>query len=226
MLDKTQNPEAEAEEAVALAETEPEGEYVTVKVTKGGTIRVNMAQGVMPDRMYKAIIIHGLQKLINRKSKSDKTDVMEPMPRAEANLAAMYANTFKIVGSKVESGKASGPVMVEARRLALIIVKAEIKSQGIKLIHVPKPQQTELANQLLVDRPEIVKQAEASLKAAAQMAEAAKTSGKALKITVDPKLVKAAEAAKVARKATAGQTLSAKQAGKVQVKSKPNTVSK
>lgn len=221
MLDKTQNTKA-----VDIAETEPEGEFITVKVTKGGTIRVNMASNVMPDRIYKAVLIHGLQKLINRKSKSDKTDVMEPMDRAEANLAAMYANTFKIVGSKAESGKASGPVMVEARRLALIMVKAEIKAQGIKLIHVPKTQMSELAAQLLQDRPEIVKQAEASLKAATDMAAEAQSSGKALKIVVDPKLVQAAEAKKAAAKATAGQTLSAKQAGKVQVKSKPNTVSK
>lgn len=220
MLDKVTDPN----DVVDIAETEPSAETIAIKVTKGGTIAVDVSR--LPDRIYKAVIVHGLQKLINRKSKSDKTDVMEPMARAEANLAAMYANTFKIVGSKAESGKASGPVMVEARRLALIMVKAEIKAQGIKLIHVPKTQMSELAAQLLQDRPEIVKQAEASLKAATDMAAKAQSSGKALKIVVDPKLVQAAEAKKAAAKATAGQTLSAKQAGKVQVKSKPNTVSK
>lgn len=220
MLDKTQDPN----DVVDIAETEPTAETIAIKVTKGGTMAIDVSR--LPDRIYKAAIIHGLQKLINRKSKSDKTDVMEPMARAEANLAAMYANTFKIVGSKAETGKASGPVMVEARRLALIMVKAEIKAQGIKLIHVPKTQMSELAAQLLQDRPEIVKQAEASLKAAADMAAKAQASGKALKIVVDPKLVQAALDKKVKDKATAGQTLSAKQAGKVQVKSKPNTVSK
>lgn len=211
------------DEAVAIAETEPSegGETIAIKVTKGGTIAVDLAR--LPDRIYKAVIVHGLQKLINRKSKSDKTDAMEPNERAAANLAAMYANTYKLVGSKVESAKASGPVMVEARRLALIIVKAEIKAQGIKLVHVPKTELTKLANELLTDRPEIVAQAEASLKTAADSAEKAKASGKLLKVTVDPKLVKAAEDAKAKKKATAKQTLSATQAGKVVAKAKPAT---
>lgn len=216
MLDKVTETVTETVVETDVAEG---GETIAIKVTKGGTIDVDV--GRLPDRIYKAVIVHGLQKLINRKTKADMD--LSPDARAAKNLAAMYANTYKLVGSKAESGKASGPVMVEARRLAILIVKAEIKAQGIKLIHVPKPQLTELANQLLVDRPELVKQAEASLKAAENVAEQAKASGKLMKIVVDPKLVKAAEDKKAKAKATAGQILSAKQAGKVQVKSKPVT---
>lgn len=211
-------------EAVAIAETEPtsEGtETIAIKVTKGGTIHVDLAR--LPDRIYKAVIVHGLQKLINRKSKSDKTDVMDPMPRAEANLAAMYANTFKIVGSKADAGssKASGPVMVEARRLAKLAVKAEMKAQKIKVSHVASSEITRLANELIEADASFIKTAEANLRAAEE-AVASKATSK-LVIHVDPKLVAAAADKKAKDKATSGQVLSAKQAGKVQVKSKPAT---
>lgn len=212
MLDKTADTEA-----VDIAETEPVGETIAIKVTKGGTIQVDVSR--LPDRIYKAVIVHGLMKLINRKSKSDKTDVMEPMARAEANLAAMYANTFKIIGSKVESGKASGPVMVEATRIAKLAVKAEMKAQQIKVSHVASSEITRLAKELIEADPSFIKTAEASLKAAEAMVGSKATAK--LSIKVDPKLVQAAEAKKAKDKATAGQTLSAKQAGKVQVKSKP-----
>lgn len=222
MLNDTEAVDAEvAAQAVAIAETEPAGEMLAIKVTKGGTIAVDLNR--LPDRIYKAVLVHGLQKLINRKSKSDKTDVMKPMERAEANLTAMYANTFKLIGSKVESSKASHPVMVEARRLAKLAIKAEIKAGNIvaadgsklKVAHVAATEYTRLANELIEADKSYITAAEANLKAAEKPIAAKLT------VSIDPKLVKAAEDKKAKAKATAGQTLSAKQAGKVQVKSKP-----
>lgn len=212
MLDKTADTQTEPVEA-----TDASAELITVKVTKGGTIQVNMSPDVMPDRMYKAILIHGLQKLINRKTKADMD--LTPDARAAKNLAAMYANTYKLVGSKAESGKASGPVMIEATRIAKLAVKAEMKAQKIKVSHVASSEITRLAKELIEADPSFIKTAEASLKAAEAMVGSKATAK--LSIKVDPKLVQAAEAKKAKDKATAGQTLSAKQAGKVQVKSKP-----
>ncbi len=225
MLDSTETPIVEPVEG----EADPSAQIIKVKITKGGEIAVDMNQ--IHDRIYPHVLIHGLQKLVNRKTKGNTTDAdgkaISNAARAKANLAAMYDGSYKIVGAKSDSGKASGPVMVEARRLAKLAIKAEIKAGNItaadgtklKVAHVAATEYTRLANELIEADPSYIKQAEASLKAATVPTKAAH----ALKVSVDPKLVKAAEDKKAKAKATAGQTLSAKQAGKVQAKAKPAT---
>jgi len=194
-------------------------EFVT-PITKGkGTVKYESDD--LPAHVYAAALALGLKELSNKgMSKITKEAYPDPeelkaaaMAQAEKNHAAIMDGTIKIPGQKAASTKVKGPVMTEARRLARAMVKDAIIANGGKVSHVAAKDITIAANNFLASEegPAIIAQAELNL------AERAKTPVALSIISAIPiseKKVKAAEAKK------AKDQLSAKQAGKVKVRSK------
>lgn len=202
------------------------GSTYSVPITKGkGTLEVCLDD--LPDAVYKEVILQGLKTLANRgmtkitKETYPKADELKTaaMAKAQETIQAMLAGKVRITGGKA-SGKASGKVMTEARRIAKNMVKDEMKAQGIKISYVDAKDITALANQLIANDPSIVAQAEESLKAQEDKAKKTIASIDVKSVAINPKKKAAAEA----KKAEAKTQLSALQAGKTKVRSKPATV--
>ena len=189
-----------------------------IPVTKGkGHIIVNTDK--LPDAVYKEAMIQGLKVIANRgMTKITKETYPNPeelkaaaMAQAEKTLEAMYAGKIRIMGAKAD--KISGVVMTEARRLARALVKDQLKKMGVKVSYVEASEITKAANAYIASNPQIVKDAEASLKERDEKAQATRDalSGLVAAIPQSDKKIKAAEAAK----AKAKEVLSKTQAGKV-----------
>lgn len=161
----------------------------------------------IPENVYAEALRLGLKELVNRGmtklTKAAFKDVQEDlaaavMEVAQKNFDNILAGKIRIAGAK--SDKASGKVMVEARRLAKAAVKEELKRQNIKVSYVSAKDLTEAANALIASDPSFVE------KAKVNVAETEATKNEALSsivksVKVDEKLVKADAEKKAAAKA-------------------------
>lgn len=190
-----------------------------VPVTKGKG-HVDIDTDTIPAEVYAEALLQGLKVLVNRgTSKITKTTYPDAdelkaaaMAKAAEQVELLNKGDIKFTGAS-KAKKASGAVMTEARRLARNLVKDEMKRAGIKVSHVDASEITKAANELLAQDDTLIQQAEVNL------AERSKTQVKidvSALVKVNPKKVAAAEAAAAKKKST----LSATQAGKVQVRAK------
>lgn len=189
-----------SEQAQAGAETVADeapatGPRFKIKVAKAGQ-DVEIIWNELSDAVKMHIIEHGFSKVLNaataKVTKTTVPDAEELKAQAMA-LAMKKLDSLKRgeIGRKKASGKASGKVMTEARRLAKIIVKAAIKENGGKISDYEAKEITEAANQYIEENPEIVKQAETSISKAEELAGQGKIDVKAIKTS--PKKVAARE---------------------------------
>lgn len=130
-------------------------QMVTVPVTKGkGTVEIDVE--ALPAHVFTAVVQAGLKDYVNRgmskitKSTYTNHDELKAaaMAQAEKNVEAMANGTIRIVGAPKQA-KASGAVMVEARRIALNMVKQAIKDANGKISHYERKDLTAAANELL-----------------------------------------------------------------------------
>ena len=136
--------------------------------------------------------------------------------KANEQLELVQTSKIKFTGGKKKSG-ATGAVMTEARRLAKALVKDELKRAGIKISHVEASEITKAANLYLESEhgQALVEKAKANLAEREKISIAGDVDVTKV-IAISPELVAKAEA----KKAKSG-TLSAKQAGMVKKKAKP-----
>lgn len=197
---------------------------VPVSKCKGGTIEIDTE--TLPIEMYTEALLQGLKSMLGRgMSKISKTTYPveqelkdAAMAKAQENARAIMENDqkkIKLSGGTTKA-KVSGALNTEAMRLARNLVKDEMKRQGIKISHVEASEITIAAKALVAADDSIIEQAKANLAEREKVNVGSKIDLKSL-IKESPKLVAAAEA----RKAKAKGTLSAKQAGKPAVRTKP-----
>lgn len=194
-----------------------------IPVTKAART-IDVDTDSLPEEVYAAAMAEGLKVLLNAKMSKIAVKDLEgehlaaareaAMRKAEENLAALYAGkikTTRTATAKDASGsKVSGPVLVEARRLAKAKVKDLMREAGIKISHVEAKQITAAANELLAQDPSFIEQAKINLEARATQPVAIDI---ASLIHESPKLVAKATEKKAKDKET--RVLSAKQASKV-----------
>lgn len=217
MTDLSQG-EATNLEAVAGAPT-PSAEITFALKNGAGEVSVDTSK--LPDDVYREALMQGIKVLAERAmSKITKAAYPDEAERKAAihakalvNIEDMYAGKTKITGQKAV--KVSGVVKTEAMRLARNLVKDAIKRANKKISHYKASEITTAAKALLEQSPEILATAEANLKA--REAAPAKINVMSL-IKEDPALVAKAEADNAKKKAN--KPLSAKQAGKVQPRTK------
>jgi hypothetical protein len=192
-----------------------------VKAGKAAFITINTKD--VPDDVYNEAFSLGMKALLNRgMSQVTKETYPKEEERQAKAMEVANSNLEKIKTSKIRftGGKkkvATGAIMTEARRLARNYVKDEIKRQGEKVSHYKAAVITEAANQLLETNPEIVEQAKKNVEER-QKTQSSGISAIVKAIAVSPELVAKAEDKKLKSKAAG---LSAKQAGKVEVRSRP-----
>lgn len=212
-----------------VAETEVKtAKVVHIPITKGKTtLAVNVDD--IPDDVYTEVILQGLKVLLNRgTSKVTKEHYpKEAEMKAKANevaakqLEMVMTSQIKFTGGKAKAdGKTPAKVMTEARRLAKIIVKEELKKLGIKPAHVEPKDITMYANQYLDSGSDAslltIEQARKNIEERETL-----TIGEGIdlkSIAISDKLV--AKAAKKKADAAKDKPLSAKQAGKVKARTK------
>lgn len=205
------------------AEAPAEKQVVNVPISKGKTT-LAVAIDDIPADVWAEVILQGLKVLLNRgttkvtKETYPKADELaaKAMEVANQQLEMVMTSKIKFTGGKKKSG-ATGAVMTEARRLAKALVKDELKRAGIKISHVEASEITKAANAYLetAKGAELVEQAKNNL-AEREKVHIGDTLNVASLVAVSPELVAKAEA----KKAKSG-TLSAKQAGMVKKKAKP-----
>jgi hypothetical protein len=194
---------------------------LNIPITKAGNRKIEVDTTSIPEEMYLLALEEGLKVLLNKKMSKITTAKLEGDDLAKAQEAAFTqgtANYNDLMAGKLRKGRAGpttadgkkvpGVVMTEARRLAKEVVKNEIRAAGMKISHVEASEITKAANALIEADPSFIASATANIEARAQVKPSVDI--KSL-IHESPKLVKAAEEAKAARKTQ----LSAKQAGKV-----------
>lgn len=207
-----------AEAQVTGAEASPDEKPILVPITKGkGTLELFISR--LPDNVYREILVQGAKVVANRgmtkitKETYPNAEELKAaaMAKATETLQAMYDGKIRIMGAKAD--KISGAVMTEARRLARNLVKDQLKAMKVKISYVEASEITKAANALIAANPDIVKQAEASLKEREAKAETIRETLKGFAATVPISEAKKAKAE--AEKAKAKEQLSKTQAGKV-----------
>lgn len=202
-----------------------------IPVTKAGKdayIDINTddpaAGGDLPAEMYEEAIKLGLKAMLNRgmdkiqvaKLEGDKLKEAQAaaLAKAQANLAAIKGGTIRKTAAK--AAKVTGVLNTMAMMIARNMVKDGLKDKGFKVSYYPAAEITVAAKALLEAQPSILEMAKAQLEAREQARTAAgDVLGNIVQTAkVSDKLIKAAENKKVAAK----ETLSAKQAGKPQVR--------
>lgn len=168
----------------------------------------------IPEAVYAEALRLGLKELTNRGmtklTKAAFRDDQEAlsaavMEVANKNYTNILEGKIRIAGAK--SDKASGKVMVEARRLAKAAVKEELKRQNIKVSYVSAKDLTEAANALIASDPTFVE------KAKVNVAETESTKNEALSnIVKSVKVDDTLKARDEEKKAAAKAALSATQA--------------
>lgn len=192
-----------------------------IPITKAKGEFVTVDSDAIPQEVFTEAVLQGLKVLLNRGTskitKAAYTTAEElkaaAVAKAQEQLDLVMTGKIKFTGQKKASG-VSGAVRTEAMRLARNLVKDEMKRAGIKISHVDAKEITAAAKELIEAMPELIESAKASLEARSKVAVGEKINVKAL-IKESPSKVAKAEA----RKSKEG-TLSAKQAGKVKVRSK------
>jgi len=203
-------------------------EYLEVPVVKakaedGTVVNIAICLDDVPDEVYKEALYQGFKTIMNRgmskittSTTKNKTELRTlAMEAAETNLENIYEGKVRITGGKAK--KAKGAINTEAMRLARNVVKDEIKRAGGKISHYDASEITKAARALVEADPSFVEQAEKNLAERAKVVEAVASKIDLSKIAVSAKKVAAAAAKKKEG------TLSAKQAGMLQMKSKPAT---
>jgi hypothetical protein len=192
-----------------------------VPVTKAkGTIEIDT--GMLPEHVYREIIIQGCKVLINRgmtkltKEAYPDADLLKAaaMEKAEETLQNMYDGKIRIMGG-AKSDKVPREVMTEARRIARALVKDGLKRAGVKISYVESSEITKAANVLLADQPQILEQAREEV----ERRQKANVKIDVKAIPISEKRKAAAEAAAAAKQAD--KTLSAAKAGKIATRARP-----
>jgi hypothetical protein len=114
---------------------------------------------------------------------------------AKKTIEDMYLGKIRrSSGAKAATSGGRGETMVEARRLAKIYVKAELKEAGLRVSLIKPAEITKLANEMIAHDPSIVEEAKANV-----LARNNKTKGKKIdiaaikaKVKEDPELVEKA----------------------------------
>jgi hypothetical protein len=195
---------------------------LTVSVSKGRSGEIDVDTAKCAEYIYISMLKDGAKTHVNKGMTSIKKENYKTvgefqaavMNKAKENLAAMYAGTMVIRGSKKKADGVAPEVMKLAREFARTIVKAEAKKKGFKVSLIKSAVITKHANALLQTRPDLVQKAKAQLEAEA--AEIEESGGVDLgDLAEDPEL-----RAKAAR-AKADKQLSAAKAGKVAGRGRP-----
>lgn len=207
----------------AQTEATKEAQIVNVPITKGKTT-LAVAIDDIPADVWAEVILQGLKVLLNRgTSKVTKELYSKPEEMvakanevAAAQLEAVMTSKIKFTGGKKKSG-ATGAVMTEARRLAKALVKDELKRLGYKISHIEAKEITAYAQAYLDGEqgPAMIEKAKANL------AERENVSGVADAVNLKSIKISDTLVAKANAKKAKDGTLSAKQAGKVAKKAKP-----
>lgn len=161
---------------------------VVLATLKGdcGTIEVDLVK--LPDDIYDAVMMAGLEAIINKVgmsklmpgiTKAEGTDKEERIAKirqvAQATVEAMYKGSIK---GASKAKKASGAVETEALRLAKMMAKEQIKAAGQKVGAYSAKEQTALAKMILDrNRGALVAAAEKNLSERAGAIEALKMPG-------------------------------------------------
>ena len=184
---------------------------------------VDISEEKTPKECYMEALVKGFQAILTRgmsgpNGVSTKGLEGEELEEAQArayeiaqqNLESMYAGEIRLTSVKRVKEK-KGKVKTKAMQNARVIIKAQIKAEGGKVSHYTAKQISELAEELLVDQPELIEEAREQLAKDDKEAEKVKARLEKSKIKLtskvkaDPKRVKAAEEraarAKVAAKA-------------------------
>lgn len=161
----------EGEYAPSVAEGE-EVRFLDVPIVKAGkgyTIRVDLSQ--VPTEMYIDALAKGLKAQLNSgMSKLDSTKDMTGtelegqreaiMAKANENLDKLYNNKLRKSPATKQKSDVPQAVMAEARRIAKIMIKDQIKREGKKKVSlIPAKVLTAAANKLIADQPSILKRA-------------------------------------------------------------------
>ena len=153
----------------------------------------------LPDDIYNEALYLGLKALANR-GQSDVTGSTYPdeQERAEAateiatkTIADMYAGKIRRSSGAKSTSAGKGELQVEARRLAKIYVKAELKEAGLRVSLIKPAEITKLANEMIANDPTILEEAKANIAKRHEKGKAKKIDVAALKAKVkeDPELV-------------------------------------
>lgn len=170
-----------------------------------------------PPEVKRYIVEQGLSKLLNAATAKETKELTPDDATREANSMAhatkkldnLKAGQISTRGKKsVGDGKVPQNVMTEARRQAMIVIKAKIIASGKKIGQFSTKAKTEAANDYLKNHPGLVTAAQDAINAAEAMAAAAEFD--VSNIPVDAKLIAKNEAKKAAAKAATA----AKNAGK------------
>lgn len=108
-----------------------------VKAKKGIKVDIN----AIPQDMWDQVVAAGLKVVLNggatKLTKKEIPDAAElqdkAMEVAEDRLQQLYDGTLRIGRSSTSSKQVSGEVKIEARQMALKIIKAQLKKQGFLL---------------------------------------------------------------------------------------------
>ena len=196
---------------------------LTVAVSKGRSGELDIDTGQCAEYIYIQMLKEGGKVLVNKGMSTIKKEDFKSvgefqaavMAKAKANLAAMYAGTMVIRGSKSKGDKVAPEVMKLAREFARTIVKQEAKKKGFKVSLIKSAVITKHANALLQLRPELVQKAKEQIEAETAETEAQGGYDFGSDFGEDPEL--RAKAAK----AKADKQLSAAKAGKVAGRGRP-----
>lgn len=197
-----------------------------------GEVEINFS--ALPIEVYKMLLVEGAKSIINTVGMSKKLPgitklegaakekaIAEVREQAEKNVREMMAGT--ISKGRAKGAKVSGAVATEALRLAKMLVKDHIRANGQKIGAYTAKEITEAAKKVLEGNPGLVAQAEKNL--AERAGEASHTKGLDLTSLFGAKAssdeVKAKPKAPPKRKAKEEGQLSAKQAGLVAPRKKP-----
>jgi hypothetical protein len=153
----------------------------------------------LPDDVYNEALYLGLKALANR-GQSDVTGSTYPdeQERAEAateiatkTIADMYLGKIRRSSGAKSTSAGKGELQVEARRLAKIYVKAELKEAGLRVSLIKPAEITKLANEMIANDPTILEEAKANIAKRHEKGKAKKIDVAALKAKVkeDPELV-------------------------------------
>lgn len=163
--------EIEAEDAPGVAEGE-EVRFLDIPIVKAGkgyVVRVELDK--IPVEMYIDALAKGLKAQLNSgMSKLDSTKDMTGtelegqreaiMAKANENLDKLYANKLRKSAATKQKSDVPQAVMAEARRIAKIMIKDQIKREGKKKVSlIPAKVLTAAANKLIADQPSILKRA-------------------------------------------------------------------
>jgi hypothetical protein len=163
---------------------------------------ITIETSALPDDVYNEALYLGLKALANRGA-SAITGTSYPDEQERAEVAAetakktveeMYAGKIRRSSGAKSASSGRGELMVEARRLAKIYVKAELKEAGLRVSLIKPAEITKLANEMIANDSTIMEEAKANIATRAKKGKGKKIDVAALKAKVkeDPELVEKA----------------------------------